>query len=136
MNTFERELRRMFQDSDVINNPLFCGNCMIGELDDDLKIKVVFSTGMHAENYSMLYAKIINRTEGVVDSERFVFNDILDGKPVVKGTNRLDIIHLWTYSGEVEWYGYQPNDADIRKIADAVESYASIFQSDNMTMSM
>ena len=109
MNFFENNLRKMFENSEVIDNPYFCGNCMIGRLDEDVRIKVRFTT------------------EGVSDSYPAL---------AVKGGNTNRGVHAWTYNGETEWYGYQPTLSDMDKIAGAVESYAAMFQAEDMNMMM
>ena len=132
MSFFENNLRKMFENSEVIDNPYFCGNCMIGRLDEDVRIKVRFTTQGVSDSYPALAVKILNRTEGEVDSQHFNFSDIL-------GTNGGNInrgVHAWTYNGKTEWYGYQPTLSDMDKIAGAVESYAAMFQAEDMNMMM
>ena len=132
MNFFEHELRKMFEESEVIEDPKFCGNCMVGRLDEDLRIKVRFTSQGVSDNYPALFAKIINRIEGEVDSQSFNFSDILGHK----GGNEHKGIYAWTYRNESEWYSYLPTSSDIRKIAGTVESYAAMFQSEDMQMTM
>lgn len=122
----------MFENSEVIDNPYFCGNCMIGRLDEDVRIKVRFTTQGVSDDYPALAVKILNRTEGEVDSQHFNFSDILG----TKGGNINKGVHAWTYNGETEWYGYQPTLSDMDKIAGTVESYAAMFQSEDMNMTM
>lgn len=136
MNYFESELRKMFQNSAVIDQPVFCGNCMIGRLDDDLRIKIMFSTQGYADHYSALSVKIINRTEGEVDSQKFIFNDILGANPINKGLNGKAQIYIWQDGGKAEWYGYHPSASQLSQIADVVESYASMYQSEDLQLSM
>ena len=54
MNFFENNLRKMFENSEVIDNPYFCGNCMIGRLDEDVRIKVRFTTEGVSDSYPAL----------------------------------------------------------------------------------
>ena len=132
MNFFENNLRKMFENSEVIDDPYFCGNCMIGRLDEDVRIKVRFTTQGVSDNYPALAAKILNRAEGEIDSQHFKFSDILG----TRGGDNYKEVHAWTYNGETEWYGYQPTVADMDKIAGAVESYAAMFQAEDMNMTM
>lgn len=76
--------------------------------------------------------KILNRTEGEIDAQHFKFSDILG----TRGGDNYKGVHAWTYNGETEWYGYQPTVADMDKIAGAVESYAAMFQAEDMNMTM
>ena len=132
MNFFENNLRKMFENSEVIDNPYFCGNCMIGRLDEDVRIKVRFTTQGVSDSYPALAVKILNRTEGEVDSQCFNFSSILG----TKGGNTNRGVHAWTYNGETDWYRYHPTLSDMDKIAGAVESYAAMFQAEDMNMTM
>lgn len=40
MNLYERELRMMFGDTDIIKNPLIVGRTLTGILDEELRIKL------------------------------------------------------------------------------------------------
>ena len=132
MSFFENNLRKMFENSEVIDNPYFCGNCMIGRLDEDVRIKVRFTTQGVSDNYPALAVKILNRAEGEIDSQHFKFSDILG----TRGGDNYKGVHAWTYQGKTELYGYQPTLSDMDKIAGAVESYAAMFQSEDMNMTM
>lgn len=44
----ERELRRMFRESELFYDAMFCGKMMIGKLDKDVRAKIEFySTEVH-----------------------------------------------------------------------------------------
>ena len=77
MNFFEQEMRKMFGDSPVIQDAQYCGRTLIGKVDDELRVKLQFITTGIADNYDSIRLKIINRTEGEVDTEVFRFTDIL-----------------------------------------------------------
>lgn len=132
MSFFENNLRKMFENSEVIDNSYFCGNCMIGRLDEDVRIKVRFTTQGVSDSYPALAVKILNRTEGEIDTQHFKFSDILG----TRGGDNYKGVHAWTYQGKTEWYGYQPTLSDMEKIAGAVESYAAMFQAEDMNMTM
>ena len=105
---------------------------MIGRLDEDVRIKVRFTTQGVSDEYPALAVKILKRTEGEVDSQHFIFSDILG----TRGGNDYKGVHAWTYAGKTEWYRYQPTLSDMDKIAGAVESYAAMFQAEDMNMTM
>ena len=66
MNFFEQEMRRLFEDSPVIQDPLFFDKTLLGKVDDELRVKLQFITTGIADNYDSIRMKIINRTEGEV----------------------------------------------------------------------
>ena len=81
MTFFEKELHRLFDDSECISeDAVFAGKTMIAPIGEDLRAKVQFVyTNTHAK-YDALRLTIINRHEGTVDSETFKFKDILGMK--------------------------------------------------------
>ena len=81
MTFFEKELHRLFDDSECISaDAVFAGKTMIAPIGEDLRAKVQFvNTNTHAK-YDALRLTIINRHEGTVDSETFKFKDILGMK--------------------------------------------------------
>ncbi len=105
---------------------------MLAKLDDDLRVKVSFATLGYADHYEALRVKIINRTEGEVDSQVFKFDTMLGGKqisqPYIKG------VQICDFGSEVDWYGYHPSASDLNKIAQAVTDYVSMYQSEGMEM--
>lgn len=81
MTFFEKELHRLFDDSECISeDAVFAGKTIIAPIGEDLRAKVQFVyTNTHAK-YDALRLTIINRHEGTVDSETFKFRDILGMK--------------------------------------------------------
>ena len=77
MNLYEREMRMMFADNDIIKNPLIVGRTLTGTLDEDLRIKLKFIASEVQGKYDTIRAVIINRTGGEVDSQNFLFADII-----------------------------------------------------------
>lgn len=136
MNFFEQEMRKFFSDSDVISDQKYVGKTMLGRLDDDLRVKLQFVTGIAANQYNGIRAQIINRTEGQIDSQVFRFSDILGPDPVMSKPGNNAQIHIWDGYGEPDWYGYHPSPAAVEKVADTINGYLSMYQSEDMTMSM
>ena len=62
MTLFEKELRNMFDSSEIIKAKTYSGKSMLGKIDDDLRVKACFVTAGVADVYSALRVKIINRT--------------------------------------------------------------------------
>lgn len=130
MNFFEKEMRTMFGDTDIIQNPHFVGRTMIGMLSEDLRIKLEFVYTHTFEKYDSVAATIINRKDGLVDKQVFRFADIIGLYKHKSGS--LMEPHMWVYGGP-EWY--TPLTASQKaQIADSVLSYAEMYQDQTMTM--
>ena len=131
MTLFEKELKNMFDSSDLIKEKAYSGKSMIGRLDEDLRVKMSFVTTGVADVYSALRVKIINRTEGEVDSELFKFVDII-GTQRTAYNNKVDP-HIWHVDGKDECYlPISQNERDL--IADTVLDYVEMYQEEGLTI--
>ena len=77
MNFYEKEMRTMFGDTDIIHDAKFCGRTMLGKLDDELRVKLQLISTFISGQYNAVQATIINRTDGAVDKQIFNFADII-----------------------------------------------------------
>lgn len=126
MTFFEKELHRLFDDSECISeDAVFAGKTMIAPIGEDLRAKVQFVyTNTHAK-YDALRLTIINRNEGPVDTETFRFVDIIGQK---NGYNP----HIWDDNGNAHWYGFKMTERDYCLIAEIVEDYVSMYADQDM----
>lgn len=131
MNFYEKEMRQMFGDSDIFQEPKFTGKTMLAKLDDELRIKLQFTASYIGGQFDSIQMTVINRTDGVVDKQQFKFSDII-GKFTRPGREPLGY-HMWEYQGKPEWYT-PISIADKARIADAVLDYAAMYQEPSMTM--
>lgn len=131
MNFYEKEMRTMFAGNNLLHDARFCGKTMIGKLDDELRVKLqLFSTSV-ANQYDAVQATIINRKEGMVDQQTFLFSDVIG---MQMRNNRDEITpHIWTYNGKTEWY-ISITNADRKQIAAAVLGYVEMYQEEGMEM--
>ena len=130
MTFFENELKKMFCSCGFITDKTYSGKTMLGKLGDDLRIKISFVTTGYADHYTALRVRIINRTEGEVDSETFKFGDIIGKQKTAY--DRIDP-YIWSYGGEDKWYIPITNNQR-SLIADTVTDYASMYLDEGMTM--
>ena len=131
MNFYEKEMRTMFGDNDIITDANFCGKTMLGILDDELRVKLQFISTFISGQYNAVQATIINRTDGAVDKQIFKFADII-GK---QKSNNLDEIepHIWEYNEKPEWY-IPVTTSQKAQIVDTVLSYVEMYQDNSMRM--
>ena len=132
MNFFEQEMRRLFEDSPVIQDPLFYDKTLLGKVDDELRVKLQFITTGIAHEYSAIQMRIINRTEGEVDTQVFGFTDILG----VPNTRSRSICIRDDLGPAAWWGGYRPNDIDYDQISETINDYISMYQDEGMAMTL
>ncbi len=133
MTFFERELRRMFEDTDIIQEPKISGKTLLGKLDDDLRIKLSFVTTGVAKHYDAIKLSIINRTDGLVDSEVFKFGDII-GEQRLNDGSKINP-YIWDYDGTLDWY-QAISISDKAQIADTILDYAEMYQGESQSAGM
>lgn len=130
MNFFEKEMRQMFGDSDILHDAKFVSKTMLAKLDDDLRVKLQFTASHVSGQFDTVQMSIINRTDGVVDKQNFKFSDII-GKCIRPGREPLDY-HMWEYNNKPEWYT-PISLTDKARIADTVLDYAAMYQDQSLT---
>ena len=104
MTVYERELRKLFENSDLMDHPRFSGRVCIGELGKDLRVRAEFLSTCVANQYDAIRLTVLNRTEGVVDRTMLRFKDVWGKKPVPGNPNfRSGVLaHLWDDRGDVD----------------------------------
>lgn len=133
MNFFEKELQKIVNLGVPITDQKYVGSACYGRLDDNLRIKLQFSTLGYADHYEAIKATVINRTDGPVDSAVFMFSDVL-GKKQVSNPNFSNGImpYAWACDGKTEWYVYKPTEQDYKQLSATVSDYCDIFQTQRM----
>ena len=127
MNTFERELSKIFTDCKSIDNPTFVGSACYGNVAPDLKAKIQFVTMGRADYFEAMRIEVINRTEGKVDAITMRLSDLLGKKRTAYYPEGM-YPYIWKDRNAVEWYAYQPTPADYKIIREAVASYLDVFR--------
>lgn len=130
MTFFEQELRKLFGDGTMIDNPKFTGRACLGTLGKDLRVRVQFVTSGHADHYDAISITVLNRTDGVVDKLRLRLKDVLGVKQVPGNPNsRSGVLpYIWDDYGKVEWYAFRPSAADYTAMRGAVSEYLDVFR--------
>ena len=84
MTGYEQELRKLFENSGLIDRPQFSGRVCVGELGKDLRVRAELFSAHVAADYDAIRLAVLNRTEGVVDKTLVRFEDVW-GKRIVPG---------------------------------------------------
>ncbi len=126
MTIFEKEMRRMFCESENLSaDTIFTNKAMLSPIGKDLRAKVEFIHTNVSDHYNALKLSIINRTEGLVDSQVFKFRDII-------GLKNGQEPHIWDDHGKVGWYMYAPTNTEYESIQNEVEEYIGMFADQEM----
>lgn len=130
MTVYEQELRKLFEHSDLVDQPQFSGRVCVGDIGKDLRVRAEFLSTHISSQYDAIRLTVLNRTEGVVDRTLLRFQDVWGKKQVPNNPNfRSGVIpHLWDDYGKVEWYAYHPTAEDYAALRDAVGQYLSAFR--------
>ena len=71
---------------------------------------------------------IINKNEGLIDSQTFMFHEIIG----LKGAARDRKPHIWDDNGKAVWFGYEPTATEFESIASKVEDYIEMYSDQEM----
>ena len=129
-NFFEQELRKLFGDGKIIDDPTYSGRSCYGTLGKDLRVRAQFITTRISDEYDALKLAVLNRTEGQVDAMILRLKDLLGKKPVPGNPNFPNGVspYIWNDYGKLEWYAFRPTPADYEKIRQAAEQYLGVFR--------
>ena len=129
MTFFEQELHKLFDRNEVLSDVRIVGNTCYGRLTDSIRVKASFQTGMIANQYDRLKVTLLNRNEGTIGSLVVRFKDLWGIKATDNPNFREGVSpHIWDGYGKACWYVYQPRKADYQRLAEAVDTYLSVFQ--------
>ena len=125
MNFYEQELRNLFGSSPMLQDVHYFGRTCLAKLDQDLRVKLQFTSTGYADHYNAIKLAIINRTDGVVDQQLFRFADII-GQQNRPGMTSV-IPQIWDDNGKPEWY--RPISQEQRsQIANTILEYVGMYQ--------
>lgn len=131
MNSFfEQELRKLFEDGQLIQNPQFVGRACLGDLGRDLRVRAEFRDPFAVREYDVLSIKVLNRTGGEVDKITLRIEEMIGIKKIPGHPTFCNGLspHIWTYNGKTEWYGYHPNAGDYQAMRQAAGQYLDVFR--------
>ena len=124
MTFFEKELRKIAENCESIQNPKFVGRSCIFRLTDNITAKMRFATIGMADHYEALKIELINRNDGNIDTHRIRFSDLWGN---VNSTAGIISPHVWTDMGGTEWYGFTPTSEQYRQLSESVDEYLECF---------
>ena len=128
MNFFTSELKKIADLCEFVGEPKYVGRACVFRLSDDVTGKMEFMTEGIADHYSALKLTLFNRKEGVIDTQRIKFEDVI-GNIHVGGDIRKP--HIWI-DRNPEWYGFKPTDAHYNALAQAADDYLEMFAEPQM----
>lgn len=133
MNFFEQELRKIMAQSNAAADASYVGRSCFVRLDPDLRAKLTFITMGLASHYEALKMTVLNRKEGEVDNAILRFSDLLGKKQTANPNFQNGILpHIWDDHGKPMWYVYQPQQKDYQLLAESVDEYLQVFQTQDL----
>ena len=102
MTKFENEMRDFLSTDTLLQNKVFNDKTVVGELDNTTNVKLTFETTGVADNYYGVMVRIINKINGVIDTQFFKFNNIINK------TEKEHNFYIWDSRGSVDWYSDRP----------------------------
>ena len=125
MNFYEQVLCNLFGSSTTLRDAHYCGRTCLAKLDEDLRVKLQFTSTGYADHYNAIKLAIINRTDGVVDQQLFRFSDIIDQQ---HSPGMMSVTpQIWDDNGKPEWY--RPISQEQRsQIANTILEYVGMYQ--------
>lgn len=124
----EQELKKILGYSQYGKCNSFIGQACYVRVNEEVRLRLEFSKDS-TTTYDGLKMVMLNRKEGIVDSNIIKFADIWGKKAVSNPSFKEGIFpQIWTYGDRTEWYVYKPMPKDYRGLAGAIDSYMSMFQ--------
>lgn len=132
--TFEKELRKLFDNDAMFDDAKFVGRRCYGRLDGDIRVRAEFISTHISSQYDALKINLINRKEGIVDSVLLRLDDVFGVKSVSNPNYREGISpHLWQNGSDLVWYVYQPTPADFELLSERIDDYLEVFRDPEQT---
>ena len=134
--TFEKELHKIFDGIDNLDNKKYVGRAFYASIDSNTKFKAEFISTNSYEHYDALRIKVLHKDEGELDANTIRLKEAWGMKPVGNGNFPNGVSpHMWIVRGQLEWYAYTPNPRDYEILADQITDYVDVFQDEEMTQS-
>ena len=129
-NFFEQELRKLFEDGKVIQDPVFVGRACVGGLDAGRQVRAEFVTMGYADHYEALRMTLLDNDLGVVDKLMLRLKDLWGKKAIPNNPYLKNGInpHIWVNDDKADWYAYYPTPADYQVLRQAARDYLSAFR--------
>lgn len=129
-NFFEQELRKLFEDEEMIQSPTFSGRACLGTLDHDVRVRAEFVSTKFADHYDALRITVLNRKEGVIDKITLRIEDMIGKKKIPNNPYFQDGLspYMWTERGESRWYVYSPTVSDYIAMRQEAARYLETFR--------
>ena len=128
-NFFEQELRKLFEDGQVDPSSRFVGRACLGDLGGDLRVRAEFVTTDMGYSEA-LRLTVLKRTDGEVDRLVLGFRDVIGMKQSSTDPKLSSEVSpcIRNNYGTIEWYPFQPADADYQALRRAAGDYLEMFR--------
>lgn len=128
----ERELRKMLRFTRLCEDSTFVGPTCYVRVNKDVRMRIEFPNS--SNSYHSLMMKMINRKEGLIDTNNLRFSDVWGEKDVSNtgypGGKAYACIE--ERDSKFDWRLYHPDQSDYQILADTIDRYVGIFQDEEM----
>ena len=132
MDPFEQEMRRIIAPIDP--DASYVGRACYVRLGSAIRAKVEMISGKVSNEYDRLRLRILNRTDGEVDTLTVRFLDVWGRQKTANPNFRSGVDpYIWEHDQKAEWYVWKPSQADYRKLTDEISRYLELFQEPEQT---
>lgn len=107
---------------DVFNNAGFL------KLNETTTAKVTLEISGVCDHYTRLLVKIINKNEGVVDDNSFLFKDLTHDISLHQNSDSTRNLYIWSHRDSIEWYIDKPTKKSVDKMNSEINHYLSFFE--------
>ena len=103
--TFEKELHKIFDGIDNLENKKYVGRAFYASIDNNTKFKAEFISTNSYEHFDALRIRVLHKDEGELDANTIRLKEAWGMKPVANGNFPNGVSpHMWIDRGQLEWY--------------------------------
>ena len=124
MTFFEKELRKIADNCEYIQNPKYVGKVCMFRLNSEVTGKLEFITKGYADHYSAIKLSLFNRSSRLIDCQAIDHGDIMGYMDIY---GNIQSPYIWKDNMDADWYGYRPTTSNYCAMSKAVDDYLSCF---------
>lgn len=105
------------------------GNKVVGKLDNQRIISIVFSRGIHADKYFGLNIEIIDINKGLIDSYNISFKDMIKSPLDVSTppSYKAEYIHIWK-NNKFSWYIAELSESGCKNVTKELGKIITLYK--------
>ena len=126
--TVSEEIKNMLDGRISMREMRFIGRTCIGKIDSSLRGKIELAKRPMESGFTRIQISVLDRVEGMVDQMTFLIGDVT-GLKQDKSHDKMVYPLLSTFEIE-SWWNCEMTEDDYQSIAEAINGYLELFQSE------